>query len=80
MHRALPRAMTVGLLSAAHFAEHRKRMADHSVEAVDAALSAGYADQSHFTREVRELMGDSPCSVIPNVGKLQDAHAYAREY
>jgi AraC-like DNA-binding protein len=59
----------------------------HAIEAAksgqtlaDAALSAGYADQSHFTREVRELMGHSPCSVIPNVGKLQDAHAYAREY
>ena len=46
----------------------------------DAALSAGYADQSHFTREVHELMGHSPRSVIPNVGNLQDAHTYAREY
>jgi len=46
----------------------------------NAALSAGYADQSHFTREVHELMGHSPRLVIPNVGNVQDAHAYAREY
>ena len=42
--------------------------------------AAGYADQAHFTREVRAFMGNSPGGVAGRVGKIQDAHAYAREY
>jgi AraC-like DNA-binding protein len=38
----------------------------------DAAAIAGFADQSHFNRELRALLG-GPLSVLgPNVGNLQD--------
>lgn len=44
------------------------------------AVSAGYADQAHFTRDVRSFMGGNPRAVIAHVGKLQDTLAYSREY
>jgi len=37
-----------------------------------AAIDAGYADQAHFTREVRALTGAAPLKVLPNVGNVQD--------
>jgi AraC-like DNA-binding protein len=40
-----------------------------------AAAEAGYADQSHFTREVRSLTGRSPLALLPDtadVASVQD--------
>ena len=37
-----------------------------------AAANAGYADQSHFTRETHAFMGGSPSSLLKNVGNVQD--------
>lgn len=44
------------------------------------AATAGYADQAHFTRDVRAFMALSPRAVLGHVGKIQDAHVYTREY
>lgn len=38
-----------------------------------AALDAGYCDQSHFNRDVRDLTGLPPSALLPNVGNVQDA-------
>jgi transcriptional regulator GlxA family with amidase domain len=37
-----------------------------------AAYSAGYADQSHFNRDMRALMSGSPSSLLQNVGNAKD--------
>lgn len=37
-----------------------------------AAGTAGYADQAHFSRDVRKLTGNSPRALLPNVGNVQD--------
>jgi AraC-like DNA-binding protein len=37
-----------------------------------AAAASGYADQSHFTRDVRDLTGHAPRALLPNVGSVQD--------
>jgi transcriptional regulator GlxA family with amidase domain len=37
-----------------------------------AAANAGYADQSHFTRETQAFMSGSPSSLLQNVGNVQD--------
>ena len=37
-----------------------------------AAAAAGYADQSHSTRETQAFMSGSPSSLLPNVGNVQD--------
>ncbi len=39
---------------------------------VAAALEAGYADQAHFSREVRALTGATLRALLPNVGNVQD--------
>jgi AraC-like DNA-binding protein len=44
-----------------------------------AAVMAGYADQSHFTREVRDLTGRSPTFLLPHVANLQDVVAHTRD-
>lgn len=44
-----------------------------------AAAAAGYADQPHFTREVRDLTGRSPRSLLPHVANLQDVLAHTRD-
>lgn len=44
-----------------------------------AAAMAGYADQPHFTREVRELTGRSPRFLLPHVANLQDVQAHTRD-
>lgn len=31
----------------------------------DAAVTAGFADQAHLTRQMREMMGVTPASVLP---------------
>lgn len=38
-----------------------------------AAADAGYCDQSHFNRDVRNLTGLAPTNLLPNVGNVQDA-------
>lgn len=45
-----------------------------------AAASAGFADQSHFSREVLDLMGHSPSLLLGHVAKLQDVVAKTRDY
>jgi AraC-like DNA-binding protein len=45
-----------------------------------AALHAGYVDQSHFNRDVRKLSGVAPRALLPNVGNVQDALLNLREY
>ena len=37
-----------------------------------AAAEAGYADQSHFSREARKLADRSPRALLPYVGNVQD--------
>lgn len=37
-----------------------------------AASVAGYADQSHFNREMQAFMSGSPSIILPNVGNVQD--------
>jgi AraC-like DNA-binding protein len=44
-----------------------------------AAAGAGYADQSHFTREVRELTGRSPRFLLPHVANVQEVLAHTRD-
>lgn len=39
---------------------------------VDAATTAGYADQSHFNRNMRSLTGGAPCAILRHVGNVQD--------
>ena len=41
----------------------------------DVALEAGYADQAHFSRDVRDLTGHSPLSLLAHVGNVQDIAA-----
>jgi AraC-like DNA-binding protein len=38
----------------------------------EAAIEGGYADQAHFTREVKALTGATPRAILPNVGNVQD--------
>ena len=46
----------------------------------DAAIVAGYADQPHFTRDVRDLTGHTPVELVRNAGSLDDVTARTREY
>jgi AraC-like DNA-binding protein len=46
----------------------------------DAAAASGYADQSHFTREARSLMGQNPRAFLPNVANVQDVIRNTRPY
>lgn len=39
--------------------------ADRPASLSSLALRAGYADQAHMTREVRELAGQSPAELLP---------------
>lgn len=39
------------------------------------AVTHGYADQAHFSRDVRAFTGRSPGSLLPNVGSVQDVIA-----
>ena len=41
----------------------------------EAAAVGGYADQPHFTREVKAMTGRSPRDVLPHVGNIQDVAA-----
>jgi AraC-like DNA-binding protein len=41
----------------------------------DAAVDCGYADQSHFSREVRDLTGYTPRMLLHHVGNVQDVAA-----
>ena len=41
----------------------------------DVALEAGYTDQAHFSRDVRDLTGHSPRSLLSHVGNVQDIAA-----
>jgi AraC-like DNA-binding protein len=45
-----------------------------------AAAASGYADQSHFTREARSLMGQNPRAFLPNVANVQDVIRNTRPY
>jgi len=56
------------------------RFAATGADLAQVAASAGYADQAHFTRDVRSFMGGNPRAVIAHVGKVQDTLAYSREY
>jgi AraC-like DNA-binding protein len=47
-------------------------LAGRGATLTDAAASAGYADQPHFNREVRSLMGRSPSETLQHVGNVQD--------
>jgi AraC-like DNA-binding protein len=38
----------------------------------DAAITAGYADQSHFNRNTQSLMGGAPSQILRHVGNVQD--------
>jgi AraC-like DNA-binding protein len=38
----------------------------------DAAITAGYADQSHFNRNTRSLIGGAPSAILRHVGNVQD--------
>jgi AraC-like DNA-binding protein len=38
----------------------------------DAAITAGYADQSHFNRDVQSFMAGAPSAILPHVGNVQD--------
>lgn len=40
-----------------------------------ATAAAAYADQAHFNRDVRDLTGCAPRSLLPNVGSVQDVVA-----
>jgi AraC-like DNA-binding protein len=42
---------------------------------VDAAIDSGYADQAHFSREVRDLTGHAPRALLHHVGNVQDVAA-----
>ena len=42
---------------------------------VDAAIDSGFADQAHFSREVRDLTGHTPRALLHHVGNLQDVAA-----
>jgi AraC-like DNA-binding protein len=45
--------------------------ADGSI--ADAAARAGYADQSHFHKDTRDLLGETPRAALSRVGNVQDA-------
>ena len=45
-----------------------------------AAALVGFADQSHFTREVQELMGHPPSALLGHVAKVQEVIARTRDY
>lgn len=38
----------------------------------DSAATAGYADQSHFNRNMSSLMGGAPSAILRRVGNVQD--------
>jgi AraC-like DNA-binding protein len=38
----------------------------------DAATTAGYADQSHFNRNMQSLVGGAPSAILEHVGNVQD--------
>jgi hypothetical protein len=45
-----------------------------------AAAVTGFADQSHFTREVIELMGRPPSALLDRVAKVQEVIVKTRDY
>jgi AraC-like DNA-binding protein len=45
-----------------------------------AAALTGFVDQSHFSREVLDLMGHSPGALLSHVAKVQDVVAKTRDY
>ncbi len=45
-----------------------------------AAALVGFADQSHFHREVLDLMGHPPSALLNHVAKLQEVVAKTRDY
>jgi AraC-like DNA-binding protein len=47
-------------------------LARQGVSLVRAAVSSGFADQAHFTRKAKELLGETPSGALQNVGNLQD--------
>lgn len=51
---------------------HAVLRAGHGVPLVDVALEAGFADQAHLTRDVRDLTGCTPRALLRHVGNLQD--------
>lgn len=42
------------------------------ISLAEAAIDGGYADQAHFTREVKSLTGAAPREILPDVGNVQD--------
>ena len=42
------------------------------ISLAEAAIEGGYADQAHFTREVKSLTGATPRAILPDVGNVQD--------
>jgi AraC-like DNA-binding protein len=40
----------------------------------EASITAGFADQAHFTRQMREMMGVTPAAVLP-ILRGQSLHA-----
>ncbi len=45
-----------------------------------AAALVGFADQAHFSREVLDLMGHSPSTLLNHVAKVQDVVVKTRDY
>jgi AraC-like DNA-binding protein len=51
---------------------HRGVDASRTLPLARAAAVSGYADQSHFSREVRDLTGSTPRSLVTDVGSVQE--------
>ena len=51
---------------------HRGVNASRAMPLAQAATISGYADQSHFSREVRDLTGRTPRSLLSDVGSVQE--------
>ncbi len=47
-------------------------LARQGVSLACAAASSGFADQAHFTRKAKEMLGQTPSRALQNVGNLQD--------
>lgn len=84
--RAFRRAFGMGIGDYARLvrAEHARRMlAESGIPLAELALRAGYADQSHLTRDMRRFLGATPVAVRRGAGRMhevaavQDAHALA---